>query len=122
MSLKESFTPEEWARVIGAPMLAEIAVTAAAPGGIWGAVKESAAVAGALGTAKASVGGNPLIGEIVAAYETSAGRDMARGVLKAEAKGKPPGRGGGGRGRGADRGASPSLPRRRTARARSRTG
>ena len=43
MSLKDSFTPEEWARVLGAPMLAGIAVTAAEPGGLWGAVKESAA-------------------------------------------------------------------------------
>ncbi len=90
MALKDSFTPEEWARVVGAPMLAGIAVTAAEPGGLWGAVKESAAVAGALGKAKAAGGGDALIGEIVAAYETSEGRDMARGVLKAEAKGKAP--------------------------------
>ena len=48
MGLKEVFAPEEWARIVGAPMLAGIAVTAADPGGLWGAVKESAAVAGAL--------------------------------------------------------------------------
>ena len=89
MSLKDSFTPEEWARVLGAPMLAGIAVTAAEPGGLWGAVKESAAVAGAMGAAKAS-GADALIGEIVAAYETAEGREMARGVLKAEARGKAP--------------------------------
>ena len=89
MGLKDSFTPEEWARVVGAPMLAGIAVTAAEPGGLWGAVKESAAVAGAMGQAKAA-GGDALIGEIVAAYETAEGREMARGVLKAEAKGKAP--------------------------------
>ena len=90
MSLKDSFTPEEWARVVGAPMLAGMAVTAAEPGGLWGAVRESAAVAGALGKAKAAGGGDALIDEIVAAYETSEGRDLARGVLKAEAKGKAP--------------------------------
>ena len=89
MGLKDSFTPEEWARVIGAPMLAGIAVTAAEPGGLWGAVKESTAVAGAMGKAK-TAGGDALIGEIVAAYETAEGREMARGVLKAEAKGKKP--------------------------------
>jgi hypothetical protein len=89
MALKDSFTAEEWARVIGAPMLAGIAVTAAEPGGIWGAVKESAAVAGAMGKAKAE-GGDALIGEIVAAYGTAEGRDAARGVLKAEARGKKP--------------------------------
>ena len=89
MGLKDSFAPEDWARVVGAPMLAGIAVTAAEPGGLWGAVRESTAVAGALRTA-AEPGGNPLIAEIVAAYETAEGRDLARGVLKAEARGRKP--------------------------------
>jgi hypothetical protein len=53
-------------------------------------VKESAAAAGALRAAKGASGDNPLIAEIVAAYETAAGRDMARGVLKAEVRGKAP--------------------------------
>jgi len=88
MGFKEAFAPEDWARVVGAPMLAGIAVTAAEPGGLWGAVKESTAVAGAL--RKARGGGNGLVEEIAAAYETSEGRDMARGVLKAEARGKKP--------------------------------
>ena len=90
MSLKESFTPEEWTRVVGAPMLAGMAVTAAEPGGLWGAVKESAALAGVLARAKTAGGGDALVDEIVAAYETAEGRDMARGVLKAEASGKAP--------------------------------
>ena len=89
MGFKDVFAPEDWARVVGAPMLAGIAVTAAEPGGLWGAVKESAAVAGALRAARAR-GGNPLIAAVVAAYETAEGRDLARGVLKAEARGKPP--------------------------------
>ena len=87
MDLKDSFTPEEWARVVGAPMLAGMAVTAADPGGLWGAVRESAAMAGEMAKARTG-GGDPLIEAIVAAYETSEGRDMARGVLKTEAKGK----------------------------------
>ena len=52
MSISEDFTPEEWARVVAAPMVAGIAVTAADPGGLWGALKESASVAGALRAAK----------------------------------------------------------------------
>jgi hypothetical protein len=87
MALKDAFATEEWARVVAAPMLAGIAVTAADPGGLWGAVKESVAVAGAVRDAK---GAEPLIAEIAAAYETAEGRDMARGVLKTEARGKPP--------------------------------
>jgi hypothetical protein len=89
MSLEDSFAPEEWARVVGAPMLAGIAVTAAEPGGLWGAVKESMAVAGALREGKGAAA-NPLVAEVVAAYETSDGRDLARGVLKAEARGRKP--------------------------------
>lgn len=90
MSIKDNFTSDEWARVLGAPMIAGIAVTAAEPGGLWGAVKESLAVAGAIGKAKTEGGQNALIDEIVAAYGTSEGRDQARGVLKAEAAGKKP--------------------------------
>jgi hypothetical protein len=47
------------------------------------------AVAGSMRAGKAP-GANPLIAEIVAAYETSEGRDLARGVLKAEARGRKP--------------------------------
>lgn len=89
MALRDSFTAGEWARVMGAPMLAGIAVTAAEPGGLWGAVRESAAVAGAMGRARAE-DADALIGEIVAAYGTAEGRDLARGVLKAEARGRKP--------------------------------
>jgi hypothetical protein len=86
MALKEAFAPDEWARVVGAPMLAGIAVTAAEPGGLWGAVKESVAVAGAVREGR----GDPLIAEIASAYETAEGRELARGVLKEQARGKPP--------------------------------
>jgi hypothetical protein len=87
MDFKEAFGPEDWARVVGAPMLAGIAVTAAEPGGLWGAVRESVAVAGAVRKGK---GGDPLIAEIAAAYETAEGRELARGVLRSQARGKPP--------------------------------
>jgi hypothetical protein len=87
MAFKDEFAPEDWARVVGAPMLAGMAVTAADPGGLWGAVRESAATAGAL---RAGKGGNALVDEVTAAYETAEGRDMARGALKAEVRGKKP--------------------------------
>jgi hypothetical protein len=88
MAAKDAFTAEEWARVVAAPMLAGIAVTAAEPGGLWGAVRESVAVAGAVRAAKADA--DPLVAEVAAAYETAEGRDMARGALKSQARGKPP--------------------------------
>ena len=88
MAVRDAFTAEEWARVVAAPMLAGIAVTAAEPGGIWGAVKESVAVAGALREGKAGAG--PLVAEVAAAYETAEGREMARAALKSQARGKAP--------------------------------
>ena len=88
MAAKDAFAAEEWARVVAAPMLAGIAVTAAEPGGLWGAVKESVAVAGAVRAAKADA--DPLIAEVASAYETAEGRDMARAALKSQARGKTP--------------------------------
>jgi hypothetical protein len=91
MALKDSFAPDEWARIVGAPMLAGIAVTAADPGGLWGAVKEGTATAGALraGANPAGEGGG-LVTEVASAYQTTEGRDMARGVLKEQSRGKQP--------------------------------
>ncbi len=87
MSLKEKFTSEEWARVVGAPMLAGIAVTAADPGGLWGALKESTAVASSVARSDVTDG---LVAEVTEAYKTSEGRDMARAALKGDLKGKKP--------------------------------
>lgn len=89
MALRDSFTPEEWALVVAAPMVAGIAVTVADPGGLFGAVRESFAVAGAVQEAKAA-DAVPLLGEIAAAYDSAEGREMAREVLKEQAQGKAP--------------------------------
>lgn len=87
MGLKDQFTDEEWGRVVGAPMLAGIAVTAADPGGLWGALKESTAVASSVARSDVTDG---LVGEVTEAYKTSEGRDMARAALKGDLKGKKP--------------------------------
>ena len=87
MSLKDQFTDEEWGRVVGAPMLAGIAVTAADPGGLWGALKESMAVASSVAKSQTHEG---LVAEVAEAYKTSEGRDLARAALKGDVKGKKP--------------------------------
>ena len=87
MSFKDHFTAEEWSRVVGAPMLAGIAVTAADPGGLWGALKESTAVASSVARSDVTEG---LVAEVTEAYRTSEGRDMARAALKGDLKGKKP--------------------------------
>ena len=90
---REVFAPEDWARVVGAPMLAGIAVTAAEPGGLWGAVKESAAVAGALRAGRAG-------GEPADRRDRRRLRDLRGprpGARRAEGRGARQGAGGGGR-------------------------
>lgn len=87
MGVNDSFTETEWNDVIAAPMIAGFAITAADPGGLWGAVKEASATAGALRDAQ---GANSLAGKVVEAYETAEGRSTARGRVSAIAKGKSP--------------------------------
>jgi hypothetical protein len=87
---RSPFTADEWEKLIGAPMLAAIAVTAADPSGLWGTLKEGFAASGALAKAKADAGADPLVRAIAAAYATSEGRGIAHDGLKARlAGGKP---------------------------------
>jgi hypothetical protein len=90
MADKSSFTADEWNKLVEAPMLAAIAVTAADPSGLWGTLKEGFAASGSLAKVKADAGADPLIKAIAAEYETSEGRGIARDGLKARlAGGKP---------------------------------
>jgi hypothetical protein len=90
MADKSNFTAEEWKRLIEAPMLAAIAVTAADPSGLWGTLKESIAAGGALAKVKTDAAADPLIKAIAAEYETDEGRRVARDGLKARlGSGKP---------------------------------
>ena len=90
MADKSSFTADEWKKLIEAPMLAAIAVTAADPSGLWGTLKESIAASGALAQAKADAAADPLIKAIAAEYETAEGRSIARDGLKARLGGGKP--------------------------------
>jgi len=88
MSIRNSFSAEEWARVVGAPMVAAIAVTAADPGGLWGALRESAATA--RGMLEGRDSGNALVAAVAADFETAEGRTLARDALKAQVAGRRP--------------------------------
>jgi hypothetical protein len=90
MADKSSFTADEWKRLIEAPMLAGIAVTAADPSGLWGMLKEGMAASGALAKVKADTAADPLIKAIAAEYETAEGRTIARDGLKARLGGGKP--------------------------------
>lgn len=90
MADKASFSPDEWKKIVGSPILAGMAVTLADPSGLWGTLKEGMASASALMNAKKDAGASSLVKAIVAELETSEGRTMAREAFKAELTAKTP--------------------------------
>ena len=85
MSAKTDFTPDEWKLLLESVMMAGIAVTAAEPSGLWGTLKES--FASARGMASGKGGSSDLINALVADFETSEGRTIAREGLSEQLKG-----------------------------------
>ena len=61
MDLRAAFSDEEWARVVAAPMLASMAITAGEPSGLIGTIRESFAVAAAIQKAGGTEGANALV-------------------------------------------------------------
>jgi hypothetical protein len=82
MANKQSFSPEEWNKVMESVALSGMAVTAADPSGLIGLLQESFASAGALIKAKSDAGAGELIKAVVAEFETSEGRSAVREALK----------------------------------------
>ena len=78
MANKQSFTPEEWTKILESTMLAGMAVSAAEPSGLWGLMKEGFASSSALAAAKADSGSSELVKAVIAEYE------IARSVLGTE--------------------------------------
>ena len=52
MANKQNFKPDEWTKILESTMLAGMAVSAAEPSGLWGALKEAFASSSALAAAK----------------------------------------------------------------------
>jgi hypothetical protein len=90
MADKSNFTPDEWKLLLESVTMAGIAITAAEPSGLWGLLKESFAEGGELVKAKADPKTNPLIMAVVADFETSQGRSIARDGLKEQLAGSKP--------------------------------
>ena len=91
MADKSSFTPEEWTRLLEAPMMAGMAVSAAEPSGLFGMLKESFATGKLLVQAKTDASANPLVKAVAADYETAEGRKAASEGLRAKLGGGQPG-------------------------------
>lgn len=90
MADKQSFTPEEWTKVLMSPTIAGMAITAADPSGLWGMLKESFASGAALVAAKTDPDANPLIKAVVADFETADGRGEIKEALRARFAGAKP--------------------------------
>ena len=86
MAIKDSFSAAEWSRLVQSPMLASMAVTAADPSGLVGAVQEAAATSRSMLGARGQEG--TLAREIVGAFEDGETRREARQEVTAMARGK----------------------------------
>jgi membrane-bound lytic murein transglycosylase B len=82
MANKQSFKPEEWTRILESTMLAGMAVSAAEPSGLWGALKEAFASSSALAAAKTNAGSSELVKAVVADFETKVGRAAVKEALR----------------------------------------
>ena len=91
MANKQSFTPEEWTKILESTMLAGMAVTAAEPSGLWGLLKEGFASSSALAAAKADSGSSELVKAVVAEYATPEGRAAIQEALRKRFAGSKPG-------------------------------
>jgi hypothetical protein len=90
MANKQNFKPDEWSKILQSTMLAGIAVTAAEPSGLWGALKEAFASSSALATAKSNASSSELIKAVVAEFETKEGRASIQEALRQHLDGAKP--------------------------------
>ncbi len=86
MSTKASFTPEEWNRIFGSPMVVSMAVTASDPSGLWGLFKEGMAGGWAMLEARRAPQTNELIKAVAEDFATAETRDATRNALQTKFK------------------------------------
>ncbi len=89
MAVKTNFSADEWSTVLGAPVLAGFAITAADPSGIFGTLAEGWANAKELAAAKTSAS-DELIKSVAEDLLTSEGRASARDRMAGLLKGAKP--------------------------------
>jgi hypothetical protein len=82
MANKQSFSADEWSKIMESVALSGVAVTAADPSGLMGLLKESFASANAVISAGKDPGANELVKSVVSDFESSEGRTKLREALK----------------------------------------
>ena len=90
MANKQNFNPDEWSKILQSTMLAGIAITAAEPSGLWGALKEAFASSSALAAAKSNTSSSELIKAVIADFETKEGRASIQEALRQHLAGAKP--------------------------------
>jgi hypothetical protein len=75
---EKSFTKEEWDDLLRAPLMAGLAVAAASPSGLIGALQEASALSKLLVETKKGAGANPLIDGAIDDLMTPEGRERAK--------------------------------------------
>ncbi|MCI4678849.1 hypothetical protein K9U39_11450 [Rhodoblastus acidophilus] len=88
MASKADFKADEWQKLLGAPMLAGLAVTFAEPSGLFGVLKESMASSQALIEAKNAPGAIRLVKEIGDAMGALEDRNAAKEGIQAALTGR----------------------------------
>jgi membrane-bound lytic murein transglycosylase B len=87
MANKQNFKPEEWTKILESTMLAGMAVSAAEPSGLLGALKEAVASSSTLAKAKSDPGANELVKAVVSDFETKEGRTAVQEALRQQLAG-----------------------------------
>lgn len=82
MANKQSFSPQEWNKILESVALSGVAVTAADPNGLLGMFKESFASANAVISAKQDPAASELVKSVISDFESSEGRTKLREALK----------------------------------------
>jgi hypothetical protein len=90
MSSRDVFSESQWADVAQLPFVAGFAVTAADPGGLIGAVQESAALARVLQSHESKAAEGSLVHSIVTEIKDKEGRTAIKSGIKALIKGRKP--------------------------------
>src|SRR6266480_2045165 len=86
MANKASFTPAEWNRIVGSPMVVSMAVTASDPSGLWGLLKEGMAGGWAMLEARRDPQANELIKAVAEDFATAETRESTRDALQTKFK------------------------------------
>jgi hypothetical protein len=86
MANKASFTPAEWTRIVGSPMVVSMAVTASDPSGLWGLLKEGMAGGWAMLDARRDPQANELIKAVAEDFATAETRESTRDALQTKFK------------------------------------